>query len=229
MAIIQLDFVPPHTPGWAKLRIFEASEKTGPFVQIEEITSVGTYPNYITRYTTDQAASKTNWFQIEWESVEGATTDRSVPVKGGDLSLVAIIMDRVMLRDPSLDEEIVKQSVEFAIEAALSQNPYDASSEQTYRVLEGLTLLSLARASISSLATTSTDESYTAGLVSQRSGSGKTTSADLIKQLLAEANNLLGIATSIVMLLEDVDPTGMGSQSSISFDQTRLALTVNFD
>lgn len=227
MATVILDFVPPHTPGWTKLRIYEASEKEGPFNQIEEVTAVGSFPNYITRYETTLASSKNNWFQIEWESAAGSTTDRSEPVKGGDLSLVAIIMDRVMLRDPSLDEEIVKQSVEFAIEAALGQDPYAASAAQSYRILEGLTLLALARASISSLATTSTDESYTAGLVSQRSGSGKVTSADLIKQLLAEANNLLGVATSIVMLLEDFDPTGLGSQSALNFDQTRLALTLD--
>jgi hypothetical protein len=228
MASVALDFLPPTNPDIVSLSIFEGTSKDGEFTLIETVTEIGEYPGYLTRYTTDQAISTADWFRIQWVDNKGAATDFSGAVQGGTFLLVSKLIDRVMLRDATLDENLVAQVCEWVVSRFfVTETPYDAAIVATYAQLEGLTLLSLARAQLHSLAQTQTDESYTAGLVSQKSGVGSLASKKvLISTLVSEANALLGINCSIVLLLEDIDPTGTNNASSINVDISRLLIDI---
>src|SRR5262245_28257796 len=103
MATVRLDFTPPGIPDVTKLHIEEAPASGGPFVEIEQVAS-GTYPNYISYYVTQNASSATYWFRIRWETSQGAFTPYSGALQGGTKTLVQEIVDRVMLRNPSLNE-----------------------------------------------------------------------------------------------------------------------------
>ena len=52
---VRLDFTPPSQPNMATLFVEEAPAKEGPFAAIDQTTAVGTYPNYISSYTTQLA------------------------------------------------------------------------------------------------------------------------------------------------------------------------------
>lgn len=233
MAKVKLDFVPPIADDITTLHIYESVLQDGPFNEIEVVTPVGTYPDYITDYTTSNALSITDWFSIAWENVDGILGPRAAPIKGGTRTPVQEILDRVLQRDPSLSEAIVVQSAEFVISYVMNVlDPYDPTITMTPNQLEGITLMTMARASIQRfLVSASSSSSYTAGLVSQKADSSSSTQSldRLIEWLTAEANRLLGISNSLVMVLEDIDPTGMGGVSSIQWDHSRLALTVNYE
>lgn len=207
MAKVTLDFIPPETDDIAALRIYESASKLGPFVQIDRVTSIGAAPDYITRYTTDQAVSDNNWFTISWENTAGDIGEQSAPWQGGTTSLVQKIIDRVRERDASLDERIVAQEAEGVIQYVLGDDvdPYDPSLAVSYRQLNGMTYLVMARAYIVQSVTTAGGniESATMGLVSFKNASGSSSTID-VGALIDLANRELGIATSFVLQLEDV-------------------------
>lgn len=229
MASVAFRLVPPDVEDLVLLRIYEGATADGQFNQIEDVNEIGTYPDYIDNYTTNAAADATDWFAVQWIDSKGAVTPLSAPVKGGTTTLVDEITRRVLERDGSLDLRVVTQEAEAAIEQYLGVDPYTTYDQAsfTYRTLTGLTYATLARAQITNLVV-STGEGYTAGLVSQKSDSGGA-SRDNIEWLIAEANKLLGLSLSFVMLLQDIDPTGLGTVSSISYDQSRLAITLNLE
>ena len=168
---VALEFLPPTDEGIVKLTIFEAPAALGPFLSIEEVTEVGSYPTYINNYTTDLATSKTNWFAIQWEDSKGAVSPMSSAVQGGMSTLAGEIVDRVMLRDPNLNQNVVMQEALAVIELYFKQDPMTIPlSEASYAELSGLTLLTMARCYIVSTATQTSTEDYTSGLVSQKSG-----------------------------------------------------------
>jgi hypothetical protein len=224
MASVALDFLPPAVPDIVKLSIYEGIEQDGEYTLIEEITEIGVYPNYITRYTTEEATNSAGWFRIQWTDNKGATTEFSGAIQGGTYLLISKLMDRVMLRDATLDENLVSQACEWVISKFfITENPYDVTLAATYNQLEGLTLLSLARALLHTLAQASMDESYTAGLVSQKAGVGNLAGRkDIIATLVNEANNILGLNFTVVMLLENADPLGMGTISTMGLVQPQL-------
>lgn len=228
MASVILDFLP--LTGYTKLHIFESATLGGaPGALLETVVVDPNNPP--TKYTTSLAASNVSWFSIQWEDDKGGKSPLSDPVQGGTFSLVSKIVNRVLLRDPSLDELVVTETAEWVITKVMRvTNPYDVDPDTaTMDQIEAMTLLTLARSHIQSvISSASSGESYTAGLVSQKSDTGKTQQnlKDLIKYLTAEANSLLGWNFSIVMLLEDIDPTGTGNISTISYDHSRLLLDV---
>ncbi len=230
---VRLDFVPPSDPDIAKLHIYESVAEEGPYNEIEVVTVIGTYPNYITRYTTNLATAVDRWFAIAWETDQGIIGDMSAGLQGGTRTLVHEVFSRLMQRDATLNEAIAVQATEFVIAEYMKVlDPYDLTRESvTWRQLEGLTLMALARSSIQTfLMEGASGESYTAGLVSQKSDSSTKASLDnLIDYLTKEANRLLGIGNAWVFVLPDIDPTGLGGVSSISWDHSRLALTVNYE
>lgn len=230
MAKVTLDFVPPEEPDILALHIYESALPDAGFVEIERVTNIGASPNYITRYTTSVAASITDWFAIAWENAAGDTGIMSQSIQGGTTTVVSEVLNRVLLRDPTLDERIVVESAEYVISTALNvPDPYDPNLTVNYRQLEGLTLLTLARSTIQTIMTSSSSESYTAGLVSEKSATGTGSNEKMIEWLIKEANKILGINYTLVMLLEDIDVTGLNTQTSISYDQSRQAITVNFE
>jgi hypothetical protein len=217
MASVRLDFVPPDSPDITKLHIFEAPTKDGIFSQIEEVTSIGSYPNYISYYTTTVAANVSDWFAIQWEDSFGALSDISEPIQGGTTTLVNDIIRRVMLRDPLANEIIAQQEAEAVIENVFGVT--DAYSVDqtivTAKQKSGITFLTLARTYLSSIITSissGTVQSYTAGLVSQSAGAGSQSSVTQglgnIQQLIDWANADLGLNVSVIMLLKEIDVAG---------------------
>jgi hypothetical protein len=226
MASARLDFVPPPEPDIVALRIYEAATQDGVYAQIERTTAVGTAPDWISYYTTDDAASATGWFRIAWETTGGVVGPFSPPVQGGTSSLISKVVARVMQRNVNLDEALVYQSAQYVIATFLNtENPDDPALTVTIKELEGLTLLTLARASMQTVMQGGQSESFTAGLVSMKSETKVGDLRDLIKYLTDEAALLLGITNVYIMLLEDIDPTGIGSISAIDYDQSRLLMT----
>lgn len=221
MVKVTLDFIPPDADDIAALIINESVSKGGPFVQIERTTAIGVAPNYITRYTTANAASETDWFTIQWENAAGDVGEMSAPWQGGTTSLVQKIIDRVRERDSTLDERVVAQEAEGAIQMLLGDNadPYDPTLSVSYRQLNGLVYLVLARALIVTAITTQAGsiESATMGLVSFRNQTGRKTTVD-VASLIDLANKELGIATSFVLQLGDIEDT----YSTDFYDHSRL-------
>lgn len=216
---VHLDFIPPDVPDLAKLYIYEAPAKTGPWTLIETVTPVGTQGDYISEYTTTLATSKTDWFAIEWEDVKGASFGMSQGVQGGVESLVSEIVDRVRLRDPSVNEEVAAQEAEAVVEQFFGTvDPLSVVvSDATARQLSGFTLLTLVRSKLVTISQGSST-GYTAGLVSQ-TGATNTSLPDL-KALIQEANILLGSSFSVILQMKDNCIAG-GTVSG-AVDQSRL-------
>jgi hypothetical protein len=230
MAIVPLDFQPPEEPNIVSLHIYESAAQEGPFIQIEEVTDIGTYPSYITRYTTSLATNATNWFGIAWEDDVGAIGPMSNPVQGGTETLVNIIVNRVMLRDPSANEIIATQEAEAVISAALDvEDPYSVDPTTLTPVqIRGLTNLTLARSYMTQIVNTSSTVEYTAGLVSEKRSDAKNVN-DAIAALLASAiKDLEGLPGAIIQISTIAQMTGceLSSGAVASQDFSRLLISI---
>jgi hypothetical protein len=218
-ASVYLDFIAPNEiPDLVALHIFEAANSAGPFNEIEVVTAIGTQGSYITSYTTDKALATTDWFTIQWRNSKGALTDMSMPVQGGSQSLVAEIVSRALLRDPSLNEAIVAQEAEIAVsEYYGTQDPLSIPVQGVpLKTLSGLTYFTMARSYVAKASSTTTTAGgkWVAGLVSlDTSSSSKTTNAwDNIEALLRIANRELGRSYSVILLLEEIEVAGRYKQ-----------------
>jgi hypothetical protein len=222
MASVHLNFLQPQIPDLVKLTIFEAPAADGLFSPIEEITNIGVYPDYISEYTTDDATSATDWFAIQWTDSKGATTDMSAPRQGGVDVLPAIIVERVLLRDPTIKEGIALQEAEAVIQWYYKgADPYAIDpADVTYTILSGLTLLTMARCYVSAMASASQADSWTAGLVSMKSDTSTGSAQRNWQDLLSLANTLLGISMSVVAQMKAIEIAG-GKQIA-SADLSRL-------
>ena len=220
MASVYLRFSPPDRDDIVKLHILESSTMNGALTTIEEVTDIGTFPNYINDYTTDQAGNNADWFAIQWEDSKGAFTNISERLQGGTKTVVLELIDRIMLRDPSIDEELARQEAEITLsEYFRTDDPYAIDpSTVTYAEWGGLTYLSLARIYISEILIGSNVSGYTAGIVAQQQGNTQKSLAD-VQRLIDEGNRLLGRNYSLVMQLE---PVSFGTVTGAEIDQTRL-------
>jgi hypothetical protein len=217
---VRLDFVPPTQPDIAELHAEESTAKDGVFFEIFSTTAVGSYPNYIS-YATVNAQNPNDWFRIYWLNAGGAKSPYSEPIQGGTTTLVQTIIDRVMLRNPNLNETIVTQTAEWIITTTLGvTDPYDPTLEASYAQLEGMTLLTMAWSMFSTMSV-GTTASYTAGLVSQSAGTNATSGMDEIKELLEAAAKILGISYSVILQMADNEIAGGSALAGIP-DQTRL-------
>lgn len=228
---VYLDFIAPNSiPNLTKLHIYEATVKDGPFTEIEAVTPVGAMGNYITSYTTDKAASASNWFAIAWEDSKGALTDLSGGMQGGASTLVYTVTQRVLLRDPSLSEEIVVQEAEAAISDYYGvTDPYSIDPATVPpNVMSGLTYYTMARCYVSSVVTSTatTGGKWVAGLVSlDTSSSSKTSAWDNIENLLKLANRELGKSYSMIFLLKEIEVAG-GYKQVVAADISRSIIEV---
>lgn len=224
MASVRIDFIRPSDPGLVKLHIYEAATKDGPFAEIETVTAIGTYPDYISYYTTTMATAIDYWFEIEWEDASGARTPRSIPVQGGTSSLVAQIVNRMLLRDPVLDETVAAQEAEAAISTYYNTlDPYSIDpTNVSPKILSGLTNLALVRSYMTVVITsTGSASKWTAGLVAMDTSSmNKTLTPDGIKGLLALANVDLGLSFSFIALIDEIEVAG-GFKQLVSADLSR--------
>lgn len=220
MPSVFLQFIPPDREGFVKLHIFEAADATSALAEIEEVDEVGTYPNYISEYSTDQASDNSHWFAIQWEDSKGVRTAISARIQGGTETLVGEVVKRVRQRDSQIDENIALHEAEAVIEEFFGRDPYGVSDDdlpagRKYRILEGLTLLALARSYLSSTAAASAASSLsdinsvTIGLVSLKSGTVSNTSTVekvvlSVQPLIETANSFLGINTSVILQMQAI-------------------------
>src|SRR5215831_20111161 len=122
---VSLEFIPPDEPDLKALHVYESPTSTGTFNSIDSTASIGAYPNWITRYTTALATAITDWFAIAWENTAGVVGELSAPLQGGSTTLVSELVNRVLLRDPTLNHIIVGQEAETAIAEYYNvSNPY---------------------------------------------------------------------------------------------------------
>lgn len=214
---VRIDFVKPNEPDLAALRIYESANPDGPWDMIEEVSV--TYPNYPSYYTTQEASSVNDWFAISWVNIGDVESPLSQPVKPGEITAVNELMRRMLLRDPSLNEEVAYQEAQGALAQYFNTPDVDSIDPAIIapNVWTGLTLLALARCYIfTSVVTTSTgagmEESFTAGLVSIKSGTttgGTSSSMKVnIEDWLKLANQLLDTSFTFVATLENVRVAG---------------------
>jgi len=210
VANVALEFIPPDEPDVAKLHVYESNAPDGSFAEIDTTTAIGTYPNYITRFTTTHASVVDDWFAIAWENEAGNLGDISAPMQGGSTSLVSEIVNRVMLRAPSLNATIVGQEAEAAVcEFYGVADPYSVDPATIPpNQISGLTLMTMARVYIYEAATLSVGAAnkWTAGIVAMDSSvtSKSTTPWENIEKMLELANRELGRSYSIVLLLSEI-------------------------
>lgn len=228
MATVTLDFIPPSDPDIVALRIYESIAQDGPYGQIERVTAVGVTPDYITRYVTTVAVNGADWFAIAWENSAGQISELSAGVKGGTSTLVGIIVQRMLLRDPSLDEAIAAQEAEAAISdyyGVVDTTTIDSTTVSP-KILSGLTNLALARSYITKQITSSQANKWSAGIVSMDQSSSTTKSAETVKALIELANHDLGRGYSVVLLMKEISIAG-GYGRLVGVDLTRT--TVDYD
>lgn len=227
MASVSLDFVAPSSQNIVALEIWEGTTPDGLFDLIETVTGVGSYPDYISEYTTDDATSIDHWFRIRWVDNKGALTGFSQPVQGNVTNLVKILVDRIQLRAPGVSEAVAVQVAEFVISAVMhTENPYDTTLAPTIRQLEGMTLLGVARSLIHEFAISAgTSSSWVAGLVSMKADSSVAVNEKLIDYLLDQAGLALGLGRSVIAQMV-VPPIAGGMSEIVVADISRLLIEV---
>lgn len=228
MASVRIDFEQPTDEGLVALRIFEAPAANGPFTQIQRVTAIGAYPEYISYFTTALAVNPNAWFTIQWEDAGGALSLMSNPFQGGTTSLIGDLVERVRQRDPSIREVIARQEIEALLEAYFNKNPYTVTLDgnpRKYRILNGVTLMALARSYISTFSTGGEYEKWTAGLVSVQNGKNASISFKDVARLFQEGIGLMGYNSAIVARMVGL-PIAGGVSERISEDTTRLLLSV---
>jgi hypothetical protein len=228
---VRLDFTPPTITGVTKLHIEEAPDSGGPFAVVESTTAVGTYPNYISYYTTQLATSTNYWFRIRWETSDGVLTPYSQALQGGSKTLVQEIVDRVLLRNPSLNEVIVTQEAQAVVSEAMGTlDPNSVSVEDaTYVEIRGMTNLTLARSLIATtLASGGSVSQFTAGIVSIKSGTTGADPTKAIEALIAAANEDLNLSYSVILLLKSVSSeiTSSRNREIVTADLSRVIVEV---
>lgn len=229
MATITLKFLPPTDPNIKTLHVSEATAMSGPFSEIDSTDAVGSYPTYIDQFTTSLAASETNWFSISWENTAGDVSDLSAPIQGGTSSLISEIVDRVLLSDASMDENIVYQEAEVVISQTMgTQSPQALqSSDATIKQISGMTYLTLARTLVRDVSGSSNVESYTAGIVALKTGTATTSNKDQIDALLKMAARDLGVTVNgIVMQLKEIPVGGNYKRLPMTVDLSRAIVEI---
>lgn len=210
MASVFLNFVPPNdVPDLVSLLIYEAPDQAGPFNQIETVTAIGSPGAYITSYTTDQAVNENDWFAIQWENSKGAFSTMSSAIQGGTTSVVSEIVDRVLLRDPTLKEQVVAQEAAGVVESYCGTLTPDPAT-LTYNQMSGLTLLTMARCYVVRVASgTGTAQSWTAGLlVEKQATTAAAQSMKTIEDLIRLANVWLGRTYTMIALMKEIPVAG---------------------
>lgn len=232
MASVFLNFTPPEEEGITILRIFEAPAADGPFTPIEDVSDVGMYPNYISFYTTTSADNADDWFSIQWINADGAESETSAAIQGGTNTLAGVLLQRMLLRDPSLSENIAFQEAEAVISdyyGVLDPNTVDPNTVSP-KILSGLTNYALMRTYIAQtiISSQNTGSKWSAGIVALDNSKSSSISAQSLKDMLWLVNRDLGLNYSVILSLKEIKVAG-GFCQITGFDVTRGILMVNVD
>lgn len=221
---VHLDFVPPNDlEDLTTLHIYEGPTADGPFAEIEAVTAIGSYPNYISAYTTNLATSASDYFTVAWEDSKGALTEQEVPQQGTAMGVAYEITRRVLLRDSSVNEQVAFEEAEAVVEEIYGTVNPDPSTV-TRKKMSGMTLLTLARVQLSELARSGSISSWSAGLVSMKSGDF-TQGIKSVRELILEASRLLGMNTSVIAQFALPEIAG-GLAEVVMADISRLEIDV---
>lgn len=227
MAALPLTFVPPEEPGIAQLHIYESPTADGVFTEIETVPA-GDYPDYIDHYTTQNVVNINDWFAIAWSTVDGVISPLSSPIKGGTSTLMGELVERVLLRSPTLDERIVLQEAEATV-SFVYRNPDPYSIDVT--TVDPLWLTSLAE--LTEIATLwaatvnrgATAQDYSAGLISERNTIDTRTALDNLQRWEKRILRRLGIGGSLIASIQD-SPYILGITGiKTTFDSSRILST----
>jgi hypothetical protein len=222
MAAVRLRFEPPFIDDLTKLIIYEGPTSIGPFEPIEEVTEVGEFPDYIHSYTTTEAASISGWFSIQWEDAKGAQTFLSDAIQGHTDTVPGKLVNRVSLRMPDEHSKVIKQEAEAVAEEFFGKDPYEIDfSKVSYKTMSGLMYLTMARIRLSQIISAPAQDSYTAGLVSQKQSQSAGTMKD-VDAWMKLANRMLGRGYSVIaqMVVPDIN---RGLSRVVMADISRLS------
>lgn len=221
---VELQFLPPETEDIVTLHVEESISSAGPFSEVQTFPA-GTYPNYIDIAVVTNAASPADWFRIRWEDETGNFTPYSSPIQGGTTTIVAQVMDRVILRDPAVNHLIAGQESEASVSWFYGvDDPYSVDpSEASPRILSGLTILTLARIYTGQLITQSTSGKWAAGLVSMDNSVSSASAWKNIENMIDLANRELGRNVSVVAVIKEIEVAG-GMRQLKSFDVSRALI-----
>lgn len=203
MAKMPLLFAPPLPNDIVALHIYESPDSdVSHMVEIEVVTNVGVYPSYITQYTTNLASDVEDWFAIKWEDSGGAFSLFSSPIKGGTATLVGEIVERVLLRNPDIDENIVIQEAEGVISYIYHiDDPYTVDIDTVSRLwLTGLTTLTYIACTYDAIieVSASASQSYTAGILSEQTGTIGVETLQNLRTLEQRTLKRMGIGGSLL-------------------------------
>jgi hypothetical protein len=138
----------------------------------------------------------------------------------------------MLLRDPTLNENIAVQEAEAAISEYYGvDDPYSIDpSTVSPSVMSGLTNLALARCYLYQMISTSqSGDKWIAGLVSlQSTSSSGGDFAKVIEALLKAANHDLGLSYSRVLLMAEAQPC-LASVGVHGVDLTRSVVMIDYD
>lgn len=130
MARVTLYFQPFPDDDAVSLRVEEAPASTGPWTEIENEASIGTFPDWISALTTENATAESYWFRIRWERDTGAFTPYSEPVLGTDIperwTVPTVYRDWTRLDTDSLNDVQLQSLIDRAYFRLLEEcGPYD--------------------------------------------------------------------------------------------------------
>lgn len=98
MATVKLYFEPYPENDADQLRIEESADGVSGWTEIENISAIGTFPNWISSFITTNATDVDYWFRIRW-AVGGVPQNYSDPLQVGDLAPKYAVPD--LIRDTS--------------------------------------------------------------------------------------------------------------------------------
>lgn len=233
MVSVPLKFLPPIEDDIVTLHIFESPDNSpNSYVEIDN-TPAGTYPEYITEYTTAAASSATDWFAIQWENSGGVRSPLSEGIKGGTTTLVGEIVERVMLRNPDLNENIVAEEAESTISWIYGvDDPYsiDISTVSKLWLTELANLALVASMYVNTVVeSNAAASSYTAGMISESSSTSQASQThifDFIDKVEKRALKRLGIGGSLIASIDTSQFLTSITGVRTGFDSSRL-LAVN--
>lgn len=134
MATVALYFQPFVGDDAISLRIEESVDQSV-WTEIEVVTEVGTYPDWISSAVTDAASSIERWFRIRWEMDTGQFTAYSPPIWGADIpprwTVPAAYRVWTRLDTSALNEVQIQSLIDRAYFRLLEEcGPYDLANPE---------------------------------------------------------------------------------------------------
>lgn len=221
----EIKFVPPDDDNIETAKIYTSPDKTGPWTisHVIETDEIGVYPDYIDKYTIISEPGL--WVTVSFVTGTGVESPKANPLLLGTDTVIGELIDRILRRDSTLNENVVKEVAEATLEKFFNKDPYEVMPAQlTYKRYYGLTMLALASIYRIRENTSTQPTSWTAGLVSLNTAKGGSPGAD-IEALEKEAAKWLGLSGSRIAQMAKVE-IASGLSEIVCRDLSRLMIEV---